>query len=203
MTQLQKLDWKVVWGTLVEHAKSPDQRSYCIYELQSRKGEKGELVYASTRSWSLLRFQLSWQDLPADMLSDWQYFTSIEEARRSVGNLSNEEKGIEPFEYDRSRYTAEPQKHYCLCCGYKNIEGYNTNFGYTKPPDTYDICEICFWEDDPIGYEHPDEATGPNHVSFKEAQRNFLEFGASEARLLPYVRKPTDADERDPNWKLR
>ncbi len=109
MTQVKKLDWKVVHGTLVEHAKSPDQRSYCIYELQDYElqGRKGELVYGSTRSWEMLRFQLLWQDLPEDMISDWQYFTTIEEARSSVGNLSNEEKGIEPFEYDTSRYTAE------------------------------------------------------------------------------------------------
>jgi hypothetical protein len=39
-------------------------------------------------------------------------------------------------------------------------------------------------------------------VSLRQAQRNFLEFGAAEARLLPHVRKPVEADERDPNWKL-
>ncbi len=200
MARLQKLDWKMAQGTLVEHAKSPDQRSYCIYTLQSLEGE---IMYGSTRSWGMLSFRLVWQDLPAAMLSDWQYFTTIEEARRSVGNLDNEEKGIEPFPYDTSKYTAEPEKHYCLCCGYKTLEGYATNFGYTKPPGTHDICDICFWEDDAIDYEHPDEPGGANAVSFSEAQRNFLEFGASEVRSLPYVRKPTDEDERDPNWKLR
>ena len=199
MTQLQNLNWTIVNGTLIEHAKTPDQRPYCIYELRS---QYHELVYASTLSWTSLQFQLDWRDLPPDMLSDWQYFTTMEEARRSVGNLSNEEKGIEPFEYDSNRYTAEPEKHYCLCCGYKTIEGYETNFGYTKPPGTWDICEICFWEDDRVSYDKPDQATGPNHVSLREAQRNFLKFGAAEERDLPYVRKPTDADERDPNWKL-
>ena len=109
---------------------------------------------------------------------------------------------IEPFKYHRSRYTDEPQKHYCLCCGYRTIEGELTNFGYAKPPHTRDICEICFWQDDATCYDHLDLAIGPNHVSLRQAQRNFLEFGATEARTLPHVRKPVEADERDPNWEL-
>lgn len=31
----------------------------------------------------------------------------------------------------------------CLSCGYKTLD--------EEPPGTYDICEICFWEDD--GYQ--------------------------------------------------
>jgi len=34
-----------------------------------------------------------------------------------------------------------------------------------------------------------------------EAQRNFAEFGASEVRLLLFVRSPTEEDIRDPDWR--
>ncbi|WP_082252910.1 CPCC family cysteine-rich protein [Bacillus sp. FJAT-27251] len=32
----------------------------------------------------------------------------------------------------------------CPCCGFKTLE--------EEPPDTFDICEICFWEDG--GYQY-------------------------------------------------
>ncbi|MBN6888739.1 hypothetical protein JRF95_19980 [Cytobacillus horneckiae] len=31
-------------------------------------------------------------------------------------------------------------KYTCLCCGNKTLN--------EEPPDTYEICETCFWEDD-------------------------------------------------------
>jgi hypothetical protein len=199
MAQVGKPNWVIVEGVLVEHASTPGYGSYCIYRLTSHKGE---VLYASTQSWELLEFRLSWRDIPLDMVADWKYFTSIDEARRSVGNLTNEDLGIQPFEYDKSRYTAQPELHYCLCCGYKTIEGYETNFGYTKPPDTYAICPICWWQDDPVAFSHPDEVIGPNGVSLRQAQENFAEFGASERRLLPHARQPDENDERNLNWIL-
>lgn len=35
-------------------------------------------------------------------------------------------------------------KFTCPCCGYKTMKG--------KPPGTYEICEICFWEDDGFNF---------------------------------------------------
>ncbi|MCM3441484.1 hypothetical protein M3683_11520 [Metabacillus halosaccharovorans] len=46
-----------------------------------------------------------------------------------------------------------------------------------EPPDTYQICRICFWEDDGYQYKFPDE-TAASYVSFREAQQNFMKFGA-------------------------
>jgi len=54
----------------------------------------------------------------------------------------------------------------------------------------YDICPVCFWEDDNVQAEDPDYAGGANHVSLNEARRNFGAFGASEKRVLRYVRPP-------------
>ncbi len=77
----------------------------------------------------------------------------------------------------------------CLCCGYQTLR--------TKPPGTYHICPICFWEDDDTtGYE-----SGSNRVSLRQAQANFRAFGACEAEWLADVRPPLDTDCRDSNWQ--
>ncbi|MBM0065513.1 CPCC family cysteine-rich protein [Alkalicoccobacillus gibsonii] len=72
-------------------------------------------------------------------------------------------------------------KFACLCCGYKTLE--------KEPPGTYDICEVCYWEDDDYQYAFQNEL-GANRVTIKEAKRNFLAFGACERDLIPYTCKP-------------
>jgi hypothetical protein len=84
-------------------------------------------------------------------------------------------------------------EHYpCPCCGY---------LVFDEAPGSYDICEICYWEDDVIQLRWPDYAGGANSPSLIEAQLNFINLGAKEARLLPHVRPATPADARDPLWK--
>ncbi len=84
-------------------------------------------------------------------------------------------------------------RYTCPCCGYKTLG--------EKLPGTYDICPICFWEDDPLQFDDPDYEGSANVPSLRQAQRNFLEFGAVERRLITYVRKPTEKEAKDPNWK--
>lgn len=69
----------------------------------------------------------------------------------------------------------------CLCCGYKTLD--------EEPPGTYEICEVCFWEDDDYQYTYQNE-TGANRVTIREAKRNFLAFGACEKESIPHTRKP-------------
>jgi len=73
------------------------------------------------------------------------------------------------------------KKDMCPCCGYYTLE--------TK--EKYDICPVCFWEDDPFQRDDESLSSGANRVSLTEARKNFREFGACEAAMLPYVRKPT------------
>jgi|GEM_PF-716940 len=80
----------------------------------------------------------------------------------------------------------------CLCCGYKTIDD----------GSEYDICPICFWEDDPMAYDNPDAIGGANgSTSLREAQRNFAEFGACERQFIKSVRAPNDYDQKDFEWK--
>lgn len=82
----------------------------------------------------------------------------------------------------------------CLCCGYRTL--------YTV--SIFDICEICYWEDDPSSWDSPERVTGgPNGPdSLHQAQKNFVEFGASAEDMLNLVRKPTEKDVRDDKWTI-
>ncbi len=57
----------------------------------------------------------------------------------------------------------------------------------------YDICPVCFWEDDgQDDHDADDVRGGPNYsLSLTQARSNFLRIGAAEERVLPYVRHPT------------
>jgi hypothetical protein len=75
----------------------------------------------------------------------------------------------------------------CPCCGYATLE--------TR--GDFEICPICFWEDD--GQDDVDAAEskgGPNGSSLVEARRSFLLSGAAHADDLSAVRAPSTEDRR-------
>lgn len=78
----------------------------------------------------------------------------------------------------------------CPCCGYKTL----------SESGNYDLCPICYWEDDPSQYEDPDLEGGPNSPSLRQAQLNFIRYGACDQECLSYVRSPGMWDVRDPAW---
>lgn len=84
------------------------------------------------------------------------------------------------------------KKYKCKCCGYYTLE--DEPLDPNLHPGTFEICPVCFWEDDAIQYKNPDYAGGANNVSLNQAKKNFELFGAVEKRLIKYVRKP-QADE--------
>ena len=81
----------------------------------------------------------------------------------------------------------------CPCCGYKTLS--------EEPPGTYELCKICYWEDDQVQFDNPDYEGGANKVCLRIAQRNFIEFGACEKEAIRYVQKITPNIEKDLNWK--
>ena len=68
----------------------------------------------------------------------------------------------------------------CPCCGCKTL----------STRGQYDICPVCFWEDDPIAEKYPDEAHGCNGVSLTEAQNNYKTVGACREDMVSHVREP-------------
>lgn len=80
----------------------------------------------------------------------------------------------------------------CPCCGWRTV------------PDRYasdNICPICFWHDDGVQLADPWYEGGANDESLAQAQTNFALVGASEGRVLPYVRSPLSTELRDESWR--
>ena len=75
----------------------------------------------------------------------------------------------------------EPKKYKCPCCGY---------FTFEKKERTYDICPVCFWEDDPEQFANPTLHSAANHYSLAEAKVNFKHYASCDPELKKYVRGP-------------
>ncbi len=70
----------------------------------------------------------------------------------------------------------------CSCCSFLTL---------TDPGlGSYEICPVCFWEDDAVQNEDIDYTGGANQVSLSVALRNFIDFGASERQFIQNVRPP-------------
>ena len=70
----------------------------------------------------------------------------------------------------------------CPCCGCLTLD---ERCGW-------DICEVCFWEDDGQDDHNADDVKGGSNgrLSLTQARANFRAFGACEAAMLVNVRPP-------------
>lgn len=80
------------------------------------------------------------------------------------------------------------KKYKCFCCGNLTLQ--------TR--GNYDICPVCFWEDDAnLILDRGEMRSSANHgMTLKEGQQNYKEFGACEREMLPYVRKPKSFERK-------
>ncbi len=76
------------------------------------------------------------------------------------------------------------EKYKCVCCG-------NRTLG-SEPPGTFEICPVCYWEDDNVQFEDPDYPDGANNISLNEARGNYKRIGAISEEFLGNVRKPSE-----------
>ena len=65
----------------------------------------------------------------------------------------------------------------CPCCDYISL----------SERGQYLICPICFWEDEGLDIDTPDEYSGPNHGTLRKARKNFEEFGACDKQMVVNV----------------
>lgn len=80
----------------------------------------------------------------------------------------------------RARQAARPEAHLpCHCCGCLTI----------RERGSYEICKVCFWEDDPGQTPEFDEG-GANPLGLEDARKNYRDIGACEPNMLPNVRAP-------------
>lgn len=85
---------------------------------------------------------------------------------------------------------AEPGKRWaCPCCRFLTLD----------ERGGFDICEVCFWEDD--GQDDHDAVVvrgGPNGaLSLEQARKNFAIYGACEERFKEKVRAPLPEERGD------
>ncbi len=62
----------------------------------------------------------------------------------------------------------------CPCCGFLTLSD--------CPPGTFEICNVCGWEDDEAQFHDSNYHGGANPESLNEAIENFKNFGASSKR---------------------
>ncbi len=65
----------------------------------------------------------------------------------------------------------------CKCCGANCIQ----------ESGNYEICSICFWEDDGISDENT--YSNVNHLTLKEAKANYRKFKACSIEFVNHVDK--------------
>lgn len=63
----------------------------------------------------------------------------------------------------------------CPCCNYQTL----------VQRGQYDICPVCFWEDD--GNNDPNRYSGPNHTTLLEGRSNYQEYGACSEEVVNSV----------------
>ncbi|WP_143171274.1 CPCC family cysteine-rich protein [Rhizobacter sp. OV335] len=59
--------------------------------------------------------------------------------------------------------TSIEELHPCPCCGSRTLGALGS----------YEICEVCGWEDDPVQSTDPDYAGGANHESLNSAREKW------------------------------
>ena len=77
-------------------------------------------------------------------------------------------------------------RYKCPCCGCYTFK--------KKPSGDFDICPVCFWEDDWKQFDDEELEGGANSVSLRQARENYKTFGCCEERFKGNVRKPTDEE---------
>lgn len=74
----------------------------------------------------------------------------------------------------------EPREQ-CPCCDYIAL----------AERGSYQICPVCFWEDDGQDIDEPDTPSGPNHgLTLRDGRRNFALSGACEPDMARHVLPP-------------
>lgn len=71
----------------------------------------------------------------------------------------------------------------CPCCGHLTL-------GTDSSSADWDICLVCFWENDPDQRQDETLKDGANPVSLQEARANYKAFGACHESVKEFVRAP-------------
>lgn len=95
------------------------------------------------------------------------------------------DKKIQFMEIKHNKY----DKYECPCCGYYTFD--------EKPNNTFQICPVCYWEDDGIQLNDFDYEGGANNMSLNQARRNFKTYGVIDLEFREQVRPPLKEELED------
>ena len=84
------------------------------------------------------------------------------------------------------------EKWPCPCCGHLIL---------AEGPGDYELCPVCFWEDDGTQLRWPLSDDGANGISLIEAQRNFRRYGAASKQERGMVRRPNANEPLEEGWR--
>lgn len=89
------------------------------------------------------------------------------------------------METERNNYG----KYKCPCCDHYTLDD--------KPDNTFQICPVCYWEDDGVQLNDPSYEGGANVMSLNQARVNFKEFGVIDLQFKEKVRPPLEDELKD------
>jgi hypothetical protein len=69
----------------------------------------------------------------------------------------------------------------CPCCGFRTLT--------EQAPGTYEICELCGWEDDPVQFDDPMFPGGANRESLIECRLAFFSSTAAAELVKARLRR--------------
>jgi hypothetical protein len=80
----------------------------------------------------------------------------------------------------------------CPCCGHLTLD---------SGPGDYELCPVCFWEDDGGQLRFPMSADGANGISLMEAQRVYAKRGAMDGDFARNVRRARRDEPIEDGWR--
>jgi len=83
------------------------------------------------------------------------------------------------------------EKYQCPVCGYYTIE------------DEYDICQVCYWEDDRLAAFYPNYGSGANGPSLISARIYYKEHGVCSIMDTGAVRPPLEEEKQGDLYPFR
>ncbi len=103
-----------------------------------------------------------------------------DEAIRDLVMLDSDERALSDTGKKRATDNTVTQRFRCPCCGHYTL----------GEAGAYEICPVCFWEDDPVQEKDPDLEGGANASSLNKSRENYKLYGACEEKYADRVREP-------------
>lgn len=73
-------------------------------------------------------------------------------------------------------------QYQCPCCDFYTLAN----------RASYDICPVCYWEDEGLDLDRLDQPSRANHISLRQARSNFVQYGACDEGAVSLVMRASE-----------